>query len=101
MMMSKRLVATAGALCAVAVLSFAAGTVAQPRFPEVDRAEGHLQAAQNDLHIARDVFGGHKVAAERLIAQAIGELQAGRRSPPNTDADAGPARQYGVPSLCA
>jgi hypothetical protein len=49
--------------------------MAQGRFPEINRAEGHLQGALGDLRAARDVFGGHKVAAERLIEQALGELQ--------------------------
>jgi hypothetical protein len=69
---------TAAALVAVGVLSFAAGTFAQGRYPEVNRAEGALQTALADLRAARDVFGGHKVAAERLIGDALRELQAGK-----------------------
>jgi hypothetical protein len=68
---------TAAAL-AIGVASFAAGAIAQGRYPEVNRAEGHLQAALGDLHAARDVFGGHKGAAERLVQQALGELQEGK-----------------------
>jgi len=68
----------AAAILSLAVLSFAAGTIAQPRFGEIDRAEGALQGAMADLQHARDVFGGHKVAAERLIGQAISELEAGK-----------------------
>jgi len=66
------------AMIAVGLISFAAGTFAQGRYPEVNRAEGHLQAALGDLHAARDVFGGHKANAEGLIQQALGELQAGK-----------------------
>jgi hypothetical protein len=66
------------ALLAIGLVSFAVGTMAQGRYPEVNRAEGALQNALGDLHAARDVFGGHKVAAERLIQQAIGELQEGK-----------------------
>lgn len=68
---------TAAAL-AIGLVSFAAGTMAQGRYPEINRAEGALQGALNDLRAARDVFGGHKVAAERLIQQALGELQQGK-----------------------
>jgi len=67
-----------GAMIAIALLSFTVGTFAQGRYPEINRAEGALQNALGDLRAARDVFGGHKVAAERLINQALGELQAGK-----------------------
>jgi hypothetical protein len=63
------------AALAIATISFAAGTLAQGRFPEINRAEGHLQGALADLRAARDVFGGHRVAAEHLIEQALAELQ--------------------------
>jgi len=66
------------AMLAIGLVSFAAGTLAQGRYPEVNRAEGHLQGALADLHAARDVFGGHKGSAEGLIQQALGELQAGK-----------------------
>ena len=66
------------AILAVALVSFAAGTLAQGRYPEINQAEGALQQALGNLHAARDVFGGHKVAAERLIQQAVGELQEGK-----------------------
>jgi hypothetical protein len=66
------------AMLAIGLVSFAAGTMAQGRYPEINRAEGHLQGALADLHAARDVFGGHKVNAEGLIQQALGELQAGK-----------------------
>jgi hypothetical protein len=63
---------------AVALLSFAAGTIAQGRYPEMNRAEGALRAAMNDMQAARDVFGGHKANAMGLVNQAIGELEAGK-----------------------
>jgi hypothetical protein len=63
---------------AVALSSFAAGTIAQGRYPEINRAEGALRAALNDMQIARDVFGGHKGNAMGLVNQAIGELEAGK-----------------------
>jgi hypothetical protein len=66
------------AMLAIGLVSFAAGSLAQGRYPEINRAEGHLQGALGDLRAARDVFGGHKVAAERLVQQALGELQEGK-----------------------
>jgi len=65
----------AAIMIAIGVVSFAAGTMAQGRHPEINRAEGHLQAAQGDLHAAANFYGGHKETAERLIQQALGELQ--------------------------
>jgi hypothetical protein len=76
-MLYRKLSLTA-AFAGVAIISFAAGTVAQGRFPDINQAEGHLNAALGALHAARDIFGGHKVAAEGLIQQAIGELEAGK-----------------------
>jgi hypothetical protein len=68
----------AGIAFAVALLSFGAGTIAQGRYPEINRAEGALRAAMNDMQVARDVFGGHKANAIGLVNQAIGELEAGK-----------------------
>jgi hypothetical protein len=68
----------AAAFVGIGIVSFAAGTLAQGRYPEVNRAEGNLQQALGDLRAARDVFGGHKVSAERLVQQALGELQEGK-----------------------
>jgi hypothetical protein len=68
---------TAAAL-AIGLVSFTAGTLAQGRYPEINQAEGALNNALGLLHSARDVFGGHKVAAENLVRQALGELQAGK-----------------------
>ncbi len=76
--MLTRRIQLAGAIFAVALLSFAAGTIAQGRYPEINRAEGALRAALNDMQAARVVFGGHKANAERLVNQAIGELQAAK-----------------------
>jgi hypothetical protein len=68
----------AAAMFAVALVSFAAGTIAQGRYPEINRAEGALRAAIGDMQGARVVFGGHKANAMRLVNQAIGELEAGK-----------------------
>jgi hypothetical protein len=76
--MSPHKVKLAAAFLAVGMMSFAAGTWAQGRFPDINRAEGALQNALGLLHEARDVFGGHKQSAEGLIQQALGELQAGK-----------------------
>jgi len=68
----------AGAFLAIGLLSFAAGTLAQGRYPEVNRAEGHLNSAIGDLNAAADFFGGHKESAIALINQALGQLQEGK-----------------------
>ena len=67
-----------GAMLAIGLVSFAAGSLAQGRYPEINQAEGALQNALGLLHNARDVFGGHKAAAENLINQALSELQQGK-----------------------
>lgn len=74
--MFSRKIQLAGAIFAVALLSFTAGTIAQGRYPEINRAENALRVAINDMRLARSTFGGHKRAAEGLVSQAIGELQA-------------------------
>ena len=76
-MLTRRL-QLAAIIFAVALLSFSAGTIAQGRFPDINRAEGALQAALSDMQAARDIFGGHKRNAEGLVNQAIGELEAGK-----------------------
>jgi hypothetical protein len=76
-MLSRR-IQLAGVIFVVALLSFTAGTIAQGRYPEINRAEGALRAAMNDMHLARNVFGGHKANAARLVNQAIGELEAAK-----------------------
>ena len=63
---------------AVALTSFAAGTIAQGRYPQITRAEFALQAALRHLQEGRITFGGHKRAAAALINQALGELQAAK-----------------------
>ena len=75
--MQSKLKLTAVAL-AIGLVSFTAGTMAQGRFPEINRAEGALNNALGLLGAAHDVFGGHKQAAEGLIRQALGELQEGK-----------------------
>lgn len=77
--MSHHKVKLAAAFVAVGLMSFAAGTLAQGRYPAINQAEGALNNALGILRgEARDVFGGHKVTAENLINQALGELQAGK-----------------------
>jgi len=78
-MISTNRIKLAGAMALIALLSFAAGTHAQVRYPEIVNAEGELNNALNFLHHARDTFGGHKENAEGLINQAISELEAGKQ----------------------
>ncbi len=76
--MTKSKLKLSAAVLAVGLVSFAAGTLAQGRYGEINQAEASLQAALAQLHAARDVFGGHKGAAEGLIQQALGQLQEGK-----------------------
>jgi hypothetical protein len=64
-----------GAMLVIGLVSFAAGTWAQGRYPEINQAEASLQTALAQLRAARDVFGGHKGSAEGLINQALTQLQ--------------------------
>jgi hypothetical protein len=74
-----RSVKTAAAMVVMGMLSFAVGSLAQPRYPNIDAAEGSLQSALVSLRNTRDIFGGHKGSAERLINRAIGELEIGKQ----------------------
>jgi hypothetical protein len=76
--MFSRRMQLAAVIFTVALASFTAGTIAQGRYPEINRAIGALRGAMNDMQAARDVFGGHKGSAEGLVNQAIGELEAGK-----------------------
>ena len=77
-MLRTTLTLTVAAL-AIGLVSFASGTLAQGRYPAINQAEGALNNALGILRgEARDVFGGHKIAAERLVQQALGELQEGK-----------------------
>lgn len=67
--MTGRRLKLAAAMLAIALVSFAAGTFAQGRYPEINRAEGHLQAALGDLRAAASFYGHHKQNAEGLISQ--------------------------------
>ena len=73
-MRSSKLKLTA-VMIGIGLVSFAAGTLAQGRYPEINRAEGHLQAALGDLRAAANFYGGHKENAEAAINQALGQLQ--------------------------
>jgi hypothetical protein len=68
----------AAVIFTVALVSFAAGTIAQGRYPWINQAEASLRTALGQMSAGRDVFGGHKVTAEGLVNQAIGELEAGK-----------------------
>ncbi|MFI4987354.1 MAG: hypothetical protein ACHQF3_07920 [Alphaproteobacteria bacterium] len=67
-----------GAMLVVSLLSFAAGTVAQERYGEMNNAEGALHNAVGFLQHARHDFGGHRSAAVRLSEDAIREVRIGR-----------------------
>jgi hypothetical protein len=67
------------AFLGVALASFAAGTVAQGRYPEINEAEGALRNAVGHLQRANDVFGGYKDWAEWHVKQALDDLEKGKR----------------------
>ena len=73
--MSLRRIRTAVLVAAVGLLGFAAASLADDRFYEIDRAEGALHAALEDLHRARHGFGGHREHAVRLIEEALHQLR--------------------------
>jgi hypothetical protein len=76
----KRLwVKTAAAIAVAGTLSMAVDSPAQPRYPNIDAAEGALQSALVGLQHTRDIFGGHKANAERLINDAIRQLEIGKQ----------------------
>jgi hypothetical protein len=68
-------------MVAAAVTPFLFGcATAQEPWPNLNDAEGHLQAALEDLNRAPDRFGGHKGEAERLIQAAMSEIEAAKYS---------------------
>lgn len=77
--MKWRSVKTAAAIVVMGMLSFAVGSPAQPRYPNIDAAEGSLQTALVTLRNTRDIFGGHKSNAEQLINRAIRQLEIGKQ----------------------
>ncbi len=60
----------------IAAVSFASGCVVAAQ-PHMQNALGALQNARSELQVAEANKGGHRVAALRLINEAIGEVQAG------------------------
>ena len=71
----------------LALLSVLAGMVsmsgcasAQEPWPNLNDAERNLRAALDDLNRAPDRFGGHKAEAQRLIRDALSEIEQAKRS---------------------
>ena len=73
-------VSKAALLGACAAACFAAGAVAQSRFPYLDSAQAALASALQSLDSAPDRFGGHKTNAQRLIREAQHELTTAAQS---------------------
>ncbi len=61
-------------------LAVAGEAAAQPAFPNLTDAEGHLGAALESLRRAPDRFGGHKAEAIRLIQAAQAEIEQAKRA---------------------
>ncbi len=72
---SRRRLAGIAAVAAIAAAGFAAGSYAAQ--PHMQNALAALQSARAELQVAESNKAGHRVAAIRLVNQAIGEVQAG------------------------
>jgi hypothetical protein len=77
---SRRDLAVLSVATAAVGLAIATEAVAQPTFPNLTSAEGHLAAALQDLRRAPDRFGGHKDEAIRLVQAALAEVEQAKRS---------------------
>jgi hypothetical protein len=73
---SWRRVAVFAAAAAIAVAGFVGGLAVAAQ-PHMDNALGALQTARGELQVAEANKGGHRVAAIRLVDEAIGEVRAG------------------------
>jgi hypothetical protein len=72
---SRRRFAGIAAAAAIAAAGFVAGGYAAQ--PHMQNALAALQNARAELQIAESNKAGHRVAAIRLVNEAIGEVQAG------------------------
>ena len=61
------------------LLAFGAMTIAAEPHPEINKAERQLRAAKADLEHASKDFEGLRVAAIKLIDQALHELQEAKK----------------------
>ncbi|MDB5379450.1 MAG: hypothetical protein JWR00_3896 [Rubritepida sp.] len=77
---SRRDLAALSVATAAVGLALATDAAAQPAFPNLTEAEGHLSAALEALRRAPDRFGGHKAEAMRLIQAALAEIQQAKRA---------------------
>jgi hypothetical protein len=73
---SRRRLTHVAAVAIIAVVSFAGGCVVAAQ-PHMMNALGALQNAKSELQVAEANKAGHRVAALRLVNEAIGEVQAG------------------------
>ncbi len=72
---SSRHIAAVAAVAAIAGASFIGGTYAAQ--PHMQNALAALQSARSELQVAEANKGGHRVAAIRLVNEAIAQVQAG------------------------
>lgn len=77
---SRRDLAALTVATAAVGLAIATEAAAQPAFPNLTSAEGHLNAALQDLQRAPDRFGGHKGEAIRLVQAALAEVAQAKRA---------------------
>jgi hypothetical protein len=76
---SRHRVAWVAAVTAIAGAAFIGGLAVAAQ-PHMDNALGALQTAKSELQVAEANKGGHRVAAIRLVDQAIAEVRAGIRA---------------------
>ncbi len=75
---AKRRLTQIAAVMTIGLASFAGGcVVAAPPQPHMYNALNALQNARSELQVAENNKAGHRVAALRLINDAINEVQAG------------------------
>lgn len=70
--------ASAAALAGITTLVGCA--IAQEPWPNLNDAEAQLRGALESLNRAPDRFGGHKAEAQRLIRDALAEIEMAKRS---------------------
>jgi len=68
----------AAAAIAIGLVSFAAGTLAQGRYPEINQAIGSLNGALGQLAMPATCSAGTRSPPSDLVREAIGELEAGK-----------------------
>jgi hypothetical protein len=72
----RRRAAVIAVAASIAVAGFLGGLAVAAQ-PHMDNALGALQTARSELQVAEANKGGHRVAAIRLVDEAMAEVRAG------------------------